>query len=76
MIRDGVYRQCSVGTDGNVLDIDEVKSTIYFICATQILILKSLFTLFLFALIAQLCTAVLFSILSLFVFCYVMSHLC
>ena len=54
MIREGVYGQFSVGVDG----IDEVKSMIYFICATEILLLWSLFTLFFFALIAQLCTVV------------------
>jgi len=34
MIRDGVYKQFSVIDDGNVLNIDEVKSIIYFICTT------------------------------------------
>jgi len=34
MIRDGVYKQSSVIDNGNVLNIDEVKSIIYFICTT------------------------------------------
>jgi len=34
MIRDAVYKQFSVIDDGNVLNIDEVKSIIYFICTT------------------------------------------
>jgi len=34
MICDGVYKQFSVIDDGNVLNIDEVKSIIYFICTT------------------------------------------
>jgi len=34
MIRDGVYKQFSVIDDGNVLNIEEVKSIIYFICTT------------------------------------------
>jgi len=34
MIRDGVYKQFSVIDDGNLLNIDEVKSIIYFICTT------------------------------------------
>jgi len=37
MIRDGVYKQFSVNDDGNVLNIDEVKSIIYFICTRQLL---------------------------------------
>ena len=32
MIRDGVHGQFSVNVKGNVLNIDEVKSTICFIC--------------------------------------------
>jgi len=34
MIRDGVYKQFPVIDDGNVPNIDEVKSIIYFICTT------------------------------------------
>jgi len=34
MIRDGVYKHFSAIDDGNVLNIDEVKSIIYFICTT------------------------------------------
>jgi len=34
MIRDKVYKQFTVIDDGNVLNIDEVKSIIYFICST------------------------------------------
>jgi len=34
MIRDGDYKQFSVIDDGNVLNINEVKSIIYFICTT------------------------------------------
>jgi len=34
MIRDGVYKQFSVIDDGNVLNINEVKPIIYFICTT------------------------------------------
>jgi len=34
-MRDGVYKQFSViDDDGNLLNIDEVKSIIYFICTT------------------------------------------
>jgi len=34
MIRDGFYQQFSVIDDGNVLNIDKVKSIIYFNCTT------------------------------------------
>ena len=60
MIRDRVYRQLSVNVDGNVLNIDEVKSINYFICTAKIglLLLWSLFLSFFFALVALLRTVV------------------